>query len=62
MAKVSLSQKNYQKVINLLNKIFDNKYQLMPPSVLSCYIKGLTMFVSNEMENLDKIIKFSEKK
>ena len=62
MAKLSLAQKNYQKVVNLLNKIFDNKYQLMPPSVLSCYIKGLTMFVSNEMANLDKIIKFSEKK
>ncbi|MCX8665618.1 MULTISPECIES: bifunctional glycosyltransferase/CDP-glycerol:glycerophosphate glycerophosphotransferase [unclassified Gilliamella] len=62
MVKVALAQKNYKKVVNLLNEIFGNNYQLMPPSVLADYIQGLTMFVSNEMANLDKIVKFSKKK
>lgn len=62
MIKLALSQGNYQKVINSLNKLFNNNYQLMPPTVLADYIKGLTKFVNNEITNLDKIIKFADKK
>lgn len=62
MAKLALSQKDHQKVISLLNRLFDNNYQSMPPSVLADYIQGLTMFVNNEIANLEKIIKFADNK
>ncbi|MWP61803.1 CDP-glycerol glycerophosphotransferase family protein [Gilliamella sp. Pas-s25] len=62
MAKLALSQKNHQKVISLLNKLFNDNYKSMPPSVLVDYIQGLTMLVNNEMENLEKIIEFASKK
>lgn len=62
MAKLAFSQKNYQKVINLLNKLFNNNYQLMPPMILADYIQGLTILVNNEIANLDEIIKFANKK
>ena len=60
--KLALAQKNYQKVINLLNKLFNNNYQLMTPSVLSDYIEALTMSVNNEIANLDKIVEFADKR